>query len=198
MPLSFTHKMNHCIDSDQEFDLLFPKEISKHSSTHWSSIGSIKIAIDWLKDQKNILDIGSGNGKFCIIGSQLLNSNFTGVEIRKELVEASNQIAERLKSSTKFIHEDIKNIQFSTFDAFYYYNPFCEHLCLDDAIDDQIQNSDELFDKYETIIGNKLALTKIGTKVVCQNNDGLFMPSSFEITEIDDINEKMVLWQKIK
>jgi SAM-dependent methyltransferase len=186
--------------SDKEFNALFPREISQHSKLYWSSKEAIEIAVTWLKPCKNILDIGSGNGKFCLIGSHLISSKFTGVELRENLVILAKEVALNTNSNAVFINDDIKNIDFSGYDAFFFYNSFAEHISIENRftpIDDKMTNSDVKYEFYQTILNQKLKTTKIGSLFVTHNNEGLFMPDSFELQEMTNDNE-LGLWKKIK
>ena len=60
------------------------------------------------KSGTKILDIGSGAGKFCLIGAIHTKGNFTGVEQRENLVAHSNKIASRyeIDNVTKFLFID--------------------------------------------------------------------------------------------
>lgn len=183
--------------SDEEFNNLFPAEISDHSKLFWSSREAIETAVNWLDGCKNILDIGSGNGKFCLIGSYLIDAQFTGVEIRETLVQHAQKIALSTNTNTSFIHDDVKNIDCSVYDGFFFYNSFGEHICTSGAFDNQIENSDAVYDFYQNILTSKLQTTKIGTRFVTHNNEGLFMPETFQLQEMTDDNE-LTLWIKTK
>ena len=99
-----------------------------------------------------ILDIGSGIGKFCIVGAQISKATFTGIELRSNLVKEAAQIAKKLNiPNVSFINDDITNIGFEHFDAFYFYNPFGEHIAVADWIDKAIDFSEKqlfVLEKY--------------------------------------------------
>ena len=176
---------------------MFPNEISDHSKIFWSPRKAIETAVNWLDGCKNILDLGSGNGKFCLIGSHLIDAKFTGVEIRETLVLHAQGVAQSTKSKTSFIHDDIKNIDCSLYDGFFFYNSFGEHICTSGSFDNQIENSDDVYDFYQNILTEKLKTTKAGTRFVTHNNEGLFMPDSFQLQEMTEDNE-LTLWIKTK
>jgi len=185
--------------TDLEFNALFPREISQHSKLYWSSREAIDIAINWLKGCSNILDIGSGNGKFCLIGSHLITADFTGVELRKNLVDYATKIAKETKSNSIFIHDDVKNIDFTPYNGFYFYNSFAEHIRINSqfhSLDEKMIDSDEVYNFYQEILFKKLKTVKKGSLFVTHNNEGLFMPDSFELKEMTSDNE-LALWEKI-
>ncbi len=179
--------------TDKKFDDFFPKEISQHSPVFWCTIDQVKTATQWLKYCKNILDIGSGNGKFCLIGTQLIPASFTGVEIREVLHNHAQRVAKETKSTTHFINEDIKNSDFSTYDGLFFYNAFCEHISTNESIDRQLKNCDATYEFYQDILFKKLSSTAKNTRFVTLNSENLFLPDSFELIAT---NKKMELWIK--
>jgi len=75
------------------------------------------------------LDIGSGAGKFCLIGAASTKGLFYGVEQRKELVNLCKSIAKTHQiNNVEIFHSNITEISFSDYDAFYFYNPFYENI----------------------------------------------------------------------
>ena len=120
---------------DHLFNTLYPLRIKKLSERHWTSVEVAKLAADYLVDKPNckVLDIGSGAGKFCLIGAASTKGRFYGVEQRESLVKLSQRIAKKHNvNNVEFIHSNIKEISFSDYDAFYFYNPFYENI--DDSL----------------------------------------------------------------
>ncbi len=186
--------------NDHFFNSLTSAEFSNHDEIHWSKFAIIKEVVSFLEknNAKNVLDIGSGIGKFCLLGSMLSKIEFTGVEIRSSLHKESLRIKKLLNtSSVNFIQDDIKNVDFSPFDAFYYYNPFCEHIATKDIIDDCIELSEEKFYEYEDIIINKLDDLKIGTLVILHYTKTLFLSENYQLIDILADGE-LTYWRKIK
>jgi type I restriction-modification system DNA methylase subunit len=66
---------------DEDFDLIFPLEIRRKSATHFTPIKIAKAAAEFLATEPGIriLDVGSGAGKFCIVGALITNAHYTGV-----------------------------------------------------------------------------------------------------------------------
>ena len=151
---------------DLFFDALTTDEFRNHSSIHWSKSSTIQKTTDFLiqNNVHNVLDIGSGIGKFCILGAMLSSIQFTGVEIRKNLYEEAQRIKQKIKlQNLHFIHADVKEINFSAYDAFYYYNPFGEHIALRDQIDHGIIFSEENYYEYEDFVVQEMDKMKEGT-----------------------------------
>lgn len=155
--------------NDKTFENALDKAVQGHSYIHWTPIEIIKTAVDWLGTEwsNKILDIGSGVGKFCLIGAMNSRAHFTGVEKRKNLVDEANVLKDELKLfNVEFIHSDITDIDFTQFTSFYFYNPFCEHMALSGSIDDQIQFNEDTFYKYQSFVEEQLQKMPRGTKLV--------------------------------
>lgn len=186
--------------NDEKFDSLFSEEIRKHSFIHWTPLEIVETSIDWLKLDSNsiVLDIGSGAGKFCVMGALMSKAQFVGVEKRKDLVAA----ADRLKKDTgvpnvNFINDDIMNIDFKSFSAFYYYNPFCEYIAEFDLIDDTVEYSPDIFRIYEDHVIEELAELKKGTRIVTYCSQAFPLPASYELRDML-YDGNLALWVKTK
>src|SRR5690606_25332680 len=111
------------------------------------------------------LDIGSGSGKFCLIGSLTSPGQFVGVERRKYLCEVAKESAIRLGSSAKFSNEDAFVIDWSYYDAFYLYNPFYELKEADVRIDSSLEGlgADE-FAAHVAATADRFSSLRTGTR----------------------------------
>jgi tRNA G46 methylase TrmB len=106
---------------DPLFNTLYPLRIKKLSDRHWTSVEVAKLAADYLVDKPNckVLDIGSGAGKFCLVGAASTKGFFCGVEQREEFVNLSQRIAKKHHiNNVEFIHSNITQISFLDYDAF--------------------------------------------------------------------------------
>lgn len=126
----------------------------------WSRMGIIKEAAKFFNGCKNVLDIGSGVGKFVLIASQLnKETEFTGVEIDENYYNISLEAKEKLKvSNSHFIKDNFTNIDLTAYSGIYIFNPF--------IMSGKLQSERESIRHYESAINN---LEK-GTKLVmnCQ------------------------------
>ena len=116
--------------TDFRFDQIYPSPIRKLSSTHWTPVEvAVRVAELLVKDSSSqILDVGSGCGKFCT-GGRISEPGaiFTGVEQRIHLVDVARTAGEELGASrASFVHENMAELDWSRFDAFYLFNPFYE------------------------------------------------------------------------
>lgn len=173
--------------SDAEFDSLFNDEIRALSYVHWTPIEVAYKALDWLdvKSTDKVLDIGSGVGKFCIIAGHASRAQFTGVELRKSFIEVASDMAKKLGiENVSFINADINTINFKDYDAFYYYNPFCEMLSEKVLIDNQITYSRESHRAYEDYVYDQLQQLPKGTKIVTYCSPQFIMPPDYDLSEL--------------
>jgi len=115
---------------DADFDHLYPNSFLKIADRHFSAVYVCQLASDFLCDQKHpkILDIGSGSGKFCLIGALgNVNYQFTGVEYRLTLHEQAVALKNLFElSNCHFIHGNVLDLPLSEFNGFYMFNPFLE------------------------------------------------------------------------
>jgi len=173
--------------TDQSFDAEYRKEVQKHSFIHWTPIEIIETAIDWLKldSESRVLDIGSGAGKFCVVGSKRSKAHFIGVEKREELIVAARDIATKHSATNvTFVHKDIAEVDFSDFTHFYYYNPFCEYIAEFDRIDDSITYDPDSFRRYEDYVINSFDRLPVGTRVVTYCSGTFPFPESYELRDL--------------
>lgn len=172
---------------DTAFENALKKTVQGHSYIHWTPIEVIKTAVDWLGTESDnmILDIGSGVGKFCIIGAMNSRAHFIGVETRENLVEEAIHLKKELKlENVDFIHSDIKEIDFKEFTSFYFYNPFCEHMALHSGIDEQIQFNEDAFYKYQDFVSDQLKQTSKGTKIVKYCSSDFDISTDFDLQDM--------------
>jgi Methyltransferase domain len=184
---------------DSEFDLIFSKKIKEASEIHFTPIKIAKIAARYLADSKDtkILDVGSGAGKFCMIGSVCTEGHFVGVEQRKSLCTTAKRISKHYNlENVEFINSNITNIEFSEYDAFYFYNSFFENVNPSGRIDDKIDLRRELYEEYSLYVKEQLDKMCIGTKLVTYFSFLTEVPASFKV-QVSIFDDKLKLWKKI-
>lgn len=184
---------------DSAFDEIFQEKYTKISRIHWTPIEIAKIATKWLATSSNtkILDIGSGVGKFCIVGAMLSDAHFFGIEKRQSLVNETNRLKQKLNlNNINIINENIVNINFKDYDAFYYFNPFCEQIAEYDFIDDKIKTSQTKYRNYEDHVFNQLDDLKVGARLVTYFSEPFTPPPSFKIKEMM-FDGELVFWEKV-
>ena len=187
-------------DTDKEFDKIYPEEIRKHSYIHWTPIEVAQQAIQWLDLDAGdtVIDIGAGAGKFCLIGAQLSQARFIGVELRESLCKVFNSTANDLGLTNVSVkNTDVKSFDLQRYNRFYFYNPFCEYIATEQKIDDTIQFSQDAFEGYQDYVIEQLSNTAVGTKIVTYCADAFLLPESFKLSEMY-FEGKLLLWEKTK
>jgi len=183
---------------DTAFENVLKKSVQGHSYIHWTPVEVIKTAVQWLGTQRDnkILDIGSGVGKFCLVGALNSKAQFTGVETRKNLVDQATELQKELAlNNVNFIHSDIREIDFGNYTSFYFYNPFCEHMALSGGIDDQIQFDEEAFYAYQDFVEEQLKRTPKGTKLVKYCSPDFDISTDFDLADMY-FEGQLQLWLK--
>lgn len=156
--------------SDPEFDAIYPAELQAVSEFHFTPVAVAKMAARFLVDEPGtrVLDIGSGAGKFCMIGACCTTGHFTGVEQRESFWILSQQLATCLEQSNRlrFLHANITDIDFEPFEAVYLYNPFYENVVPAESIDQSVQLERHLYDDYCGYVKTALEALPSGTRLV--------------------------------
>jgi predicted RNA methylase len=185
--------------SDYEFDAVFEPEVQKISFRHWTPVAVASRAAHLLTDigVTRILDVGAGPGKFCIVGASATTAHFTGIEQRRNLVEAARSAAFRFGADrTRFVHANIVDFDWGPFDGFYLYNPFQEQIDGDLLpIDQTLHRSPALYKAYVASTVAKLNRAPVGTAVVTYNGFGGTMPPQYRQVHREDLGgAALVLW----
>ena len=117
--------------SDERFDRLFPAELRQRSARHWTPAAVARRAVELLAPRPDweILDIGSGAGKLCILGALLSPASFVGVEQELLLVGAAQSAARAAYATrARFVHGSAFDLDWTRFHGVYLFNPFGELL----------------------------------------------------------------------
>jgi SAM-dependent methyltransferase len=187
--------------TDAEFDSIYPEWVRRASEMHWTpyAVARRAAALLVLDSTTRVLDVGSGAGKFCLIGSLATDGLFFGVEQRAGLVEVAEQAAHRCGATrVHFIHGNITSIDWGNFDAFYFYNPFYEHVAeMTPSFEERIDCSPALFARYVTLVSEKLFSARVGTRVVTYQGYGAAMPAGYRRLARESFDGcDLELWRK--
>jgi len=180
-------------ETDTQFHHLYPAAIESLAVRHWTPLHVTQRVVQYLtpSGDDNVLDIGSGVGKFCLAAAcSAPSAHFFGIEQRGDLVEHAENACKKLGlSNTRFIHGNFTQLDFKLFDHFYFYNAFYENLIDTDKIDDSIDYSVELYNYYNRQLYNKLKEMRYGTRVVTFHSLGEEMPPGYHLVEaqMDDL-----------
>jgi SAM-dependent methyltransferase len=192
------------LSSDESFDDELPLGLQLKSSVFFTPIDVARHAAALLAPEQGmrVLDIGAGAGKFCLAAALAIPSAaFVGVEWRGHLVRLANRLAGKLQlANARFIHADALDLDWTEYDAFYLYNPFAEQLfeaafTLDRTIALDPQN----FVHYVSEVRQRLALARVGTRVVTYHGYGAPAPLGYELARKDPAGSDCVeLWIKTR
>jgi tRNA1(Val) A37 N6-methylase TrmN6 len=165
---------------------------------HFTSVSVARRAAAFLVQESGtrVLDIGSGAGKFCLIGAATTSGHFTGVEQREDLVAHSAQLAGDYRvERVSFIQGNVMAIDFKAFDAFYMFNPFYENLRADHRIDNAILLNPSLYDSYSSYTKSKLATLPVETRLATYFTSASMIPPEYK--KLDSFEDgKLVFWKK--
>lgn len=192
--------MKNWFASDIIFNSLYPKEIQDVAEKHWTPLIVAQKAADFLSASPGtkILDIGSGSGKFCLTAAYLHPLNlFFGVEQRENLVELSETIAEKFQlDNICFICDNISNIDFKSYNHFYFYNSFYENMKGTQKIDSSVKYSEDLYHYYNRYVYKELDKKPSATRLVTYHSFANEVPPNYEIVQTD-YNEYLKFWIKL-
>ena len=148
------------------------------------------------KQSTRVLDIGSGAGKFCLIGAALTNGHFTGVEQRTHLHTLSQKLRAHYQlSGVEFICSNITRIDFRNFDAFYFFNAFFENIQQDDRLDALLPLDRTLYDRYSSYVYQQLDTLPAGTRLATFYSYQDEIPDSYMALSAD-FGGKLIFWEK--
>jgi SAM-dependent methyltransferase len=185
--------------TDAAFDWLYPEKIQQLSKHHWTPIGVAVKAAKFLAmgPGKRILDIGSGVGKFSLIGAHYYpDALFFGVEQRKELHDYAQAAKEYTKTgNVEFIHGNFTQAGLAAYDHFYFYNAFFENIDTENSIDQQIEYSTGLYSYYSRYLYKELENKSSGTRLVTFHSLGDEVPSSYQLVDAS-LDLLLKMWVK--
>lgn len=184
--------------SDDEFDAIYTRRIREVSKIHFTPVDVAKTASRFLvgKPGVKVLDVGSGAGKFCMIGAACTQGFFTGVEQRESFYQLSELLSGyyRLRNTT-FIHSNIMEIEFRQFDAIYFFNSFYENILQNNPIDGSVKLDKTLYPVYAQYMREQLNKMPVGTRLATYFSYMCEVPDSFKIQAMG-FDGKLKLWEK--
>lgn len=174
--------------TDVAFDWLYPERIQLLSKRHWTPMKVAKKAARFLakKPGAKILDIGSGVGKFALIGAHCFpDAFFYGVEQRSELHHYALAAKEYTKTNNAdFIHGNFTQIDLAEYDHFYFYNAFFENLDSHGRIDHQMEYSTSLYTYYSRYLYKELDAKPSGTRLATFHSLEDEIPPSYQMVDV--------------
>ena len=142
---------------------------------------------DWigLFEHKKLIDIGCGVGKLCFLLSILTKHQIYGIEQRTNLVEIANRIIDLNElSGVSIIEMNMLDLDWESFDIYYLYNPFQEHVEDDNLyiFDKDIELSSKLYAKYTSAVYRQLVWAKSGKILITFHGYGGRIPNGWTMT----------------
>lgn len=110
---------------------MYPERLRRLSDKHWTPVAVAMRAAAMLAEGgcTRVLDVGAGVGKLCIVGALATEAWFTGVEERRDRVDAARAAAAAFRlGRVAWVHGRLEQIALGRFDGFYLFNPFAEAL----------------------------------------------------------------------
>jgi SAM-dependent methyltransferase len=190
------------VPEDVAFDEQLPINLQLQAGVHFTPVAVARVAAQLLAPHSgmSVLDVGSGAGKFCITAASAIPEvEFVGVEWRPYLIQVARSIAARSAvSNVQFIQADALDIDWSEFDAFYFFNPFAEQMFDEGFKLDGAIASDPLdFITYVGAVRQRLARARLGTRVVTFHGFGATPPLCYEFKgSQSSLAGRLELWVK--
>jgi Methyltransferase domain len=184
---------------DEIFDSIYPLRYKIISKFHFTPVSVAQVAANYLVQipGTRVLDIGSGAGKFCMVGASCTSGHFTGVEQRKNLYRLALRLAKMsVPERIEFRLSNITEVNFEDFDAIYYYNSFYENIFQASAIDQAVTLDKTLYTLYTQFMREQLGKMPIGTRLVTYFSFMDEVPGSYKI-QGTDFDLKLKLWEKV-
>lgn len=169
---------------DAAFDAIYPAEVRRVSDRYWTPVDVARLACQWFDAHggSRVLDIGSGAGKFCLVGALTTDLSFVGVEHRADLVDVARSAAQRLALGRRatFVHASFADVDVADHDCLYLYNPFLENLYERDArLDSRVELHPGRFAHDIRAFERALDVAPIGTQVITYFGFGGRIPSTY-------------------
>ncbi|MBP9111669.1 MAG: methyltransferase domain-containing protein [Polyangiaceae bacterium] len=185
---------------NEEFDDLLPEPIRAKSRIFWTPLDVALRASKMLVSEPGfrVLDVGSGAGKFCVVGALATEGEFVGIEQRAPLVECARDLA-ALVGATRatFTHGVFDALDPKNFDGFYFFNPFEENKFRDSSMSESDALRAE--NRFRTDVRNAqrfLRAARDGARVVTYNGLGGRMPRTYSLLHSVELGCTLELWVK--
>jgi SAM-dependent methyltransferase len=169
---------------DADFDAVYPADVRAVSAQYWTPYAVARRAAELLvvDGTTRVLDVGSGVGKFCIVGAATTRAQFVGVEHRPALARVAREAAEDLGvDRARFVPAPMQAIRWTAFDAFYLFNPFAENaFARSEQLDRTVDLSRTRFCRDIAFVERILATIPVGARVLTYHGFGGVMPDTFQ------------------
>lgn len=188
--------------SDASFDRVIPSPWRASSDRYWTPVAVARRTVEWFVEHggRRVLDVGSGIGKFCLVGAAASDLDFVGIEQRPHLVEAANALARELglDARARFVRATLDTFDVEGFDCLYLYNPFAENLYAPDSwLDSTVALNTDRFRADIRTVERILLGAPMGTKLITYFGFGGRVPNGFVPLRVAMIGDDTIrLWEK--
>lgn len=191
---------DYWFSSETQFNALYPEAIRQMTRRHWTPMLVARQAADFLNTHQGvrILDIGSGVGKFCLAAAHYHpDAEFVGIEQRPALVQHAQIALQTLGlGNVQFLTGNFRDLDFKTYQHFYFYNSFYENIAGQDLIDREVDCSSDLFNQYSYCLFKKLREAPEGTRLVTYHSLETEIPENYHLVK-SAINDYLKFWIKV-
>lgn len=185
--------------TDRRFDRMYPNDIRKLAKEQFSPVAVCRRAAQWLAADAGaqVLDVGSGAGKFCMVGAAVCTAGFfTGIEQNENLHEAACEIQARLDfGNLAFLHGNVLDVDMRPFSGFYFFNAFHENLMPSDT--DDMQQGRMRYRQYTHYLREQLSELPAGTRLATYHSFLQEVPDSYQLREAA-FDGYLRLWEKAR
>jgi hypothetical protein len=190
--------------SDLRFDRFLPVELQTVSSQYWTPLAVCIRVAQWVNELgiRNIVDIGSGAGKFCVATALATSIDVVGVEHRSRLSGAARDLAQIFGVSERVTIVDgaFTEVLAETLvaEAYYLFNLFGECLADEDEyLDQDVELGQRRYDQDVASTLDLLLPAPLGTIVFKYNGFGAQMPDAYkQIREDNNLPKRLCAWRK--
>ena len=190
--------------ADVAFDALWPDAIRAVSARFWTPLAVVRRGVQWLDEEGvgDVLDIGSGGGKFCVAAALMDQGTrrYVGLKHRPELVAAARELAAVLGVGDR-VHFELGTLTGAPLPssaAYYLFNPFGENIAPDvERFDDSVELTDARYERDVAATEALFVAAPVGSHVLVYHGFGGRMPATYEPICIDyDLPNVLRLWVK--
>ena len=182
--------------ADLQFDRLYPLSQRIRSGFHWTPVDVALRACELLAPRPGmrVLDVGSGVGKLCLVGALSTHASWVGIERDAQMIRVAMRAARQLhvEEHVEFLCGDATELDWSSFDAIYLYNPFAEALFSRDV--DPMSRRERYVQSIERA-QELLAATRPGTRIVTYHGFGGDMPPDADLVHREPARQdQLCVW----
>ncbi len=143
---------------------------------------------------QRVLDVGSGVGKLCLVGAATTRATWTGAELDVDMIREAREAARQmgLDDRATFLHQDATQLDWTAYDAIYFFNPFAEGFVK--RYLDITARMQRFFLTLERA-RRRLLTTRPGTRIVTYHGIGGEMPDGFTLLHREAARQdSLCLW----